>query len=157
MNRLTATREIRTLLVLLVATVAACSEWIPTSVLAPADRPVTHFPPVPFPALSKPGTIYIESGASYSVARVPTVSRYVLYDDGTHALQIASSPKAMEFTGRWTRSDSTVVFEWDGWSTAGPWGATATVRGNELVVRYNLIMLLSDFEDATYVRLWDGT
>ena len=148
---------------LLVAAATACSEstysestYSPPAAVTPTSPPVASAPPAPFPALSKPGTIYIESGASYSVARVPTVSRYVLYDDGTHALQIASSPKAMEFTGRWTRSDSTVVFEWDGWSTAGPWGATATVRGDQLVVKYNLVMMLTDFVDATYVLVQDG-
>ena len=150
---------------LLVAAATACSEstysestYSPPAAVTPTSPPVAGAPPAPFPALSKPGTIYNELASAYSVARrSPTISRYVLYDDGTHALQIANAPAAMEFKGSWTRTDSTVVFEWEGWSVAGPWGATATVRGNELVVRYNLIMLLSDFEDATYVRLWDGT
>jgi hypothetical protein len=39
-----------------------------------------------------------------------------------------------------------------GWSSAGPWGAAGTLGGNSLTVRYNLIMQMTDFEDAIYVR-----
>jgi hypothetical protein len=48
--------------------------------------------------------------------------------------------------------DSRIIFSWDGWSTAGPWGAQASLRGDSLKVTYNLIMSMSDFVDGTYVR-----
>jgi hypothetical protein len=34
----------------------------------------------------------------------------------------------------------------------GPWGAIGTLQDGTLTVRYNLVMELSDFEDAAYVR-----
>jgi hypothetical protein len=43
-----------------------------------------------------------------------------------------------------------ITFEWEGWSVAGPWGATGTITDGVLTVKYNLIMQLSDFEDAAY-------
>jgi hypothetical protein len=138
---------------LLVALTTSCSEpTASTAVRAVKNEPVTPMPAPGFPALSKPGTIFLEASSVYARPNKPAESRYVLYDDGTHALQLSTYPQAMEFTGRWTRTDSIVQFEWDGWSTAGPWGATGTLRGNELAVRYNVIMMLTDFEDATYLR-----
>jgi hypothetical protein len=142
------------LILLLVATATACSE--PTTFSSAAAKkepaPVTPMPAPGFPALSKPGTIFLESSV-YSRPGKPAESRYVLYEDGTHALQLSVYPQAMEFTGRWTRTDSIIQFEWDGWSTAGPWGATGTIRGDDLDVRYNIVMSLTDFEDAVYLRV----
>jgi hypothetical protein len=43
-----------------------------------------------------------------------------------------------------------VAFGWEGWSPAGPWGATGALTGNTLTIRYNDIMYLTDFEDAVY-------
>jgi len=80
-------------------------------------------------------------------------SRYVLYDDSTFALQF-QSPRfgSFDYLGRYTRVDSQIIFSWDGWSTAGPWGATAVLRGDSLKVSYNVIMMLSGFVGGTYVR-----
>ena len=51
-----------------------------------------------------------------------------------------------------TRPNSTnndvVIFTWERWSVAGPWEAQATLSRDVLSVRYNLIMPLTDFEDA---------
>ena len=41
-----------------------------------------------------------------------------------------------------------IKFEWEGWSVAGPWGATGTLKGDSLTVHYNEIMRHTDFEDA---------
>jgi hypothetical protein len=47
-------------------------------------------------------------------------------------------------------ADGVITFDWEGWSAAGPWGATGSIRGDSLTVEYNLIMQLTDFEDAVY-------
>jgi hypothetical protein len=147
------------MLVLMVAVATSCSEptrYSPPAVEKVVPPPVTVLPPGPFPAVSKPGMIY-----AYDSPLGPAWSswgtRYVLYDDGTHALQFAVSNGAYQYMGRWTRADSTILFTWDGWSTAGEWGATGTVRGEQLVVKYNIIMQLTDFEDAIYVRVKEGS
>lgn len=59
---------------------------------------------------------------------------------------ILPTPQSPATNGR------TVDFKWEGWSVAGPWGADATLEGDALSVRYNLIVQLTDFEDANYVR-----
>lgn len=128
---------------------------IPTSPAAPVT-PVT--PPVPaapfdpaFPTLARAGEVYLAEEGLYASIR-NLASRFVLYGDGTFALQFADSRDFFEYLGRYTRADSVVTFDWDAWSTAGAWGATATLRGDSLVVRYNVIMRLTDFIDGTYVR-----
>ena len=56
-----------------------------------------------------------------------------------------------EYRGHYSRADSSIVFSFDGWSIAGPWLATGIVRrDSSIVVRYNVIMQLSDFEDGVY-------
>jgi hypothetical protein len=77
----------------------------------------------------------------------------VLYDDSTFALEFYD-PRIGPFAygGRYTRTNSQITFSWDGWSTAGPWGAQGTLRGDSLKVTYNLVMTWSDFIDGTYVR-----
>jgi hypothetical protein len=77
-------------------------------------------------------------------------SRYVLNEDGTFALQYPSL--IGEYRGRYTEAGGRITFDWDGWSIAGPWGAAGVFDGNRMVVRYNMIMLMSDFEDGVYVR-----
>jgi len=75
-------------------------------------------------------------------------SRYVLYDDSTFALEFTTGV----YLGRYRRTDSRIVFSWEGWSTMGPWGAEATLRGDSLKVTYNVVMAMSDFVDGTYIR-----
>ncbi len=52
-----------------------------------------------------------------------------------------------------TEANGVMNFQWEGWSTAGPWGATGTVNGNSLTVQYNAVMEWSDFEDAVYALM----
>jgi hypothetical protein len=75
-------------------------------------------------------------------------SRFVLYDNGAFVLQYASL--GGEYRGGYTESNGIITFEWEGWSLAGPWGATGTLNSGSLTVRYNVIMQLTDFEDAVY-------
>jgi len=117
--------------------------------------PVVPPPAPPSPTASRviydgPPDLY---GAFNSFHNGPLVTRYVLYGDGTFALEFYSprfGPGV--YTGRYKRTDSRIVFDWDGWSTAGPWGAEGTLRGDSLTVTYNTVMMLSDFVDGTYVR-----
>ena len=75
-------------------------------------------------------------------------SRFVLYDNGAFALQYVSL--GIEYRGGYTESNGVITFQWEGWSSAGAWGATGTLKDGSLTVQYNLIMGLSDFEDAVY-------
>jgi hypothetical protein len=79
-------------------------------------------------------------------------SRFVLYDNGAFVLQYVGLGGG--YRGGYTEANGVIVFEWEGWSAAGPWGATGTVKGDSLTVQYNLIMQLTDFEDAAYVRTY---
>jgi hypothetical protein len=84
-------------------------------------------------------------------------SRYILRNDGTFVLQYNYEGGneyrgGLQYKGRYTQTNNSVSFTWEGWSVAGPWGATGTLRGDTLTVGYNTIMSLSDFEDAVYLR-----
>ena len=79
----------------------------------------------------------------------PRPSRYVLYGDGTFLLQYASGP---DYRGRYTEQNGIITFDWEGSSRAGPWGATGSIGDDTLSVRYNTIMVLSDFEYGVFVR-----
>ncbi len=105
-----------------------------------------------FPPASGAARIFnFLSQSSYMVSGYTTRSRYLLYDNGSFGLQFSDNG-GFEYRGRYTEVNSVITFEWEGWSTAGPWGASATLRGDTLKVAYNLIMSLSDFEDAVYLR-----
>ncbi len=135
----------------------------PPTAAAPATPPATPptsqpFPPAPpFPNLTRPGDIYIGDPAIYqfifSFHQSQVASRYVFYDDGTFGLQFSSVRWGFfEYPGRFIRADSLIMFDFGGRSTAGPWDASGTVRGDSLMVRYNELMLHSDFADGWYVR-----
>jgi hypothetical protein len=110
-----------------------------------------------FPSLTRPGVIYLgdpsiyDAYISYHWSKIAT--RFVFYQDSTFALQFSSQRWSFfEYNGRFTRRDSLITFDWDGWSVAGPWGASGTLKGDSLTVAYNLIMQLTDFIDGVYVR-----
>lgn len=110
--------------------------------------------PPPFPAVTRAARVYVLAQyPSYSYHGGPLASRYVLYDDGAFGLQYASPRFGnFEYRGTYTESSGEVDFQWEGWSAAGPWGATAKITEESLTVRYNLIMQLTDFEDGVYLR-----
>jgi Tol biopolymer transport system component len=81
------------------------------------------------------------------------LSRYVLYQDSRFGLQYISSRGGFfEYPGRYSRVDSVITFDFDAWNLAGAWQATGTLRGELLSIEYNIVMILSDFEDGVYVR-----
>ena len=104
--------------------------------------PADSFPPVPASALT--------------YDRVPAdchprcaLSRYVLQEDGTFALQYVKD-FFFEYTGRYSRVNAAIAFAFD--ANSGAWQATGTIHGDSLVVAYNTNMQLSGFEDGLYVR-----
>jgi hypothetical protein len=116
--------------------------------------PTWHRPAPGFPWVDRPAGIY--DRVTYSF--IPGSSRYVLYDNGTFSLQYSLAQWGLvEYKGRYSRADSLITFDWDGWSTMGPWGADGILRDDTLIVKYNLVMLLSDFEDGVYVRTSTGS
>ena len=105
-----------------------------------------------FPPVSGPARIFnFVSQSSYEVRGYTTRSRYVIYDNGAFGLQYGDNG-GFEYRGRYKQVSNTLIFEWEGWSSAGPWGATGTLRGDTLAVAYNIIMEMTDFENAVYLR-----
>lgn len=118
-----------------------CAGESPT---APTPDVSNRTPIPPYPAVTQAARIYV------AVKPSPYPSRYVLYDDGTFALQYSRAN--LEYRGTYHEASGRITFEWAGWSVAGPWGATGSISDDALSVRYNLIMLLTDFEDGVYLR-----
>ena len=128
----------------------ACSEKLPAGPSSSNSVPG----PIPstFPSVVKPARVFVfDRELLYPVRTFTVGSRFVLYDDGSFALQYLNAATG-EYRGRYKEVDGNITFEWEGWSTAGPWGATGSLTANSLTVRYNLIMEMSDFEDAVYGR-----
>lgn len=101
----------------------------------------------------KSSTVPISCNSTYCTVR----SRYIFQKDSSFALQYDHDGKneysnVLQYKGRYKEINNSVSFTWDGWSVAGSWGATGTLRGDTLTVGYNMIMLMSDFEDAVYLR-----
>lgn len=100
------------------------------------------------PPLSGPSRVFVFAHESTEQVRDYTrSSSFVLFDDGAFVLKYPSG----EYHGAYTVANDIVTFEWEGWSLAGPWGATGTLDGDTLTVQYNTVMDLSDFENAAYV------
>jgi hypothetical protein len=129
----------------------ACGRSTPTAPTASSQSPAvpspSASPPTNFPALSGPSrTFAFDHELTYPVHDYTKRSRFVLYDNGAFALQYLDG----QYRGGYTESNGVITFQWEGWSSAGPWSATGTLRDGSMSVQYNLIMGLSDFEDAMY-------
>lgn len=135
---------------------AACAADSPTTVQTgrpPAAPPTPTPTPTPtpnppdYPSPSRPGATYNRITSSY----IPGSQRYVIYDDSTFSLQYVRPDWGFfEYPGKYSRTDAALSFRFDGWSTAGAWLAAGILSGDSLIVKYNLIMQLSDFEDGVY-------
>ena len=146
-------------IVLVALLCAACSD----ATLGPqhSDLPkVPVGPPSPAaPAASSscglvagPARVYnFSSELEFRVREFTRQSRFVLYENGTFVLEYASP--IGQYCGRYTESNGAITFTWDGWSTAGEWGAKGIVKDRAMTVTYNSIMMMSDFEDAIYSRI----
>lgn len=139
---------------LAMALLGACSHS-PVAPTPPAgvDPPATSAPPAPtakppLPPLSEGRVFAFQSAAQtgQTLAWYTPGSRYVLFDNGMFVLEYPHG----SYRGTYKQDGPTITFEWEGWSVAGPWGATGTLLDDQLTVRYNMIMIMSDFEDAIY-------
>jgi hypothetical protein len=143
-------------LLLLVANACADSRTptgptMPGTIGLPRTAPAP--PPGSFTAVSRPARIYVfVSALQYPVQYWTIGSRYVLYDDGTFALQYLQ-PQG-EYRGTYTETNAVITFRWDAnQNVPAPWRpAVGTLKDDTLTVRYDLIMHHDDFEDAHYGR-----
>ncbi len=128
---------------LLIATLAACGELPSAVVLDPTPREPPSFPPAPGAV-----AIYERIGEHSWLAGYR--SRYVFYDNGAFGLQYlrAGGSSMFEYAGTRSQADSVITFSFHG---DGRWFATGTMRGDTLIVQYNIDMMLSDFEDGAYL------
>jgi len=134
-------------LLLVIAVLAACSgsPVVPTTNIPSGTLPPAQVAPLPS------GTRVFASPAPVSpserLSGWTIASSYVLYPDGTFDVPMGAS----DYRGTYIqRTDGTIDFNFYGWNTAGPWKAAGTLSGEQLIVRYNVVMGLSDFEDAVY-------
>lgn len=161
---LQVTRVARTMAVGLSVALSACAESTPVGPDAqavaqpttPAPSPATPLAP-PFKAPSSPAHIYQETGPLYAFAYSYhggiLESRYVLYDDGSFALQFASARNGLfEYDGKYVRSGSEIRFLFNDSNTGGPWNAVGTTDGTKIRVDYNGIMIGADFESGVYLE-----
>jgi hypothetical protein len=105
------------------------------SYIVPSGRPL-------FPAITRQAAIF---RADSLPAIRAFASQYVLYPDGTFALQSTDGERFFQITGHYTRAESVVTFDFsrDNWSTG-------TLRGTVLDVKYNDTMSKNDFVDGRY-------
>jgi dipeptidyl aminopeptidase/acylaminoacyl peptidase len=104
--------------------------------------------PPDFPPVPEGAEIYMREHPD----SMGSLSRYVLYSDAGFELQYVTDRwGSFAYKGRYTRDGPGLTFDFDASSVAGPWQATGTLDGDRLTIRYNLIMIMSDFEDGVYV------
>jgi hypothetical protein len=72
--------------------------------------------------------------------------------DSAFVIVFADGSRHGGWSGRYARTDSVIFFRYNAWSTAGALDARGTLRGDTLLVQYNTVMQLTDFEDGVYVR-----
>jgi hypothetical protein len=120
-----------------------------------ASPPAAPTPPTAsdFPAVLRPARIYLFASGLYPVHEWTSGSRYVLYDDGTFALQYLRSAGSAEYRGTYTEANGLLRFQWQAnQNVFAPWRpATGTLTDDSLTVRYDVIMIMDDFEDAVYL------
>ena len=107
-----------------------------TPVEPPSPAPIAK--PI-FPAPSRPAQIYVEAVQTSSQP-----SRYVLYEDGSFALQYPFG----EYPGTWSQKDDVITFTF----REPLWEAIGFLAGNHMIIQYNYYMAFSDFRGQTYVR-----
>jgi hypothetical protein len=79
--------------------------------------------------------------------------RYLIQANGAFRLQYQSARYGFfEYLGSYLGKDGWYQFDFEGWSAAGPWEATARFHGQCMTVKYNVVMELSDFESGEYCR-----
>ncbi len=80
-------------------------------------------------------------------------SRYVLYDDGTFALEYwRRGNYPFDYRGRYVATDSVIQFNFDFFTGPGPWQSVGQLHDDRMTVTYNQVMKMVDFINATFVR-----
>jgi hypothetical protein len=120
--------------------------------------PVPPIPPIPegpFPPVTQPARVYLFASAlSYPVDEPTSSSRYVLYENGTFALQYLRSRGAFQYGGTYTEANGIITFHWtDNQNVSAPWRPSiGTLADDSLTVRYDNIMNLDGFDNAIYIQ-----
>ena len=137
--------------VALALVVSACdgnkNTTLPTAPLSPTAPP----PPTTLPASEEatPGT-YRRATPLHGGS---VEESYAIDPNGRFRLQYRGAPSGLfEYLGSYSRQSTWYVFDFDDWSAAGPLQAVASFRGNCVVVEYNMVMALSDFEGGEFCR-----
>ena len=108
------------------------------SYVAPSSRPL-------FPAITRQAAIF----RADSLAAIRAfASQYVLYPDGTFALQSTDGERFFQITGHYTRTESVFTFEFSPDNTS-----IGTLRETVLDVKYNETMSKNDFVDGRYYHV----
>jgi hypothetical protein len=142
----------------LAATCVACGSDVSDPIVAPMPTvPTTQPSPVTdFPVLTHSGTIYGEQDDLYAIYwpnQGRLTSRYVIYDDGTFELQFVSAVRGFfTYAGTYSRSGADVVLDFSDSDTAGAWNGMATLSGDQMSVKYSVIMMMADFVDGIYKK-----
>jgi hypothetical protein len=123
----------------------------PTAPSVIPTQPPRADPPPPPPVGGPPssditGVYVFAESLAYPVQSYTTMSRYVLDDGGTFSLQYPSG----QYAGAYTYEHGRITFRF---TADQQWHATGTFNGDSLEVRYDILMELSDFENAVYRRM----
>lgn len=138
-------------------TVTAVADGLEGGVATFTTRAAPHdWPPVSGSALVYERTS--EHGGFTDPYHGTLFERYVLHENGRFALQFDSGKRGFfEYAGTYSRDGGSITLDFDAWSAAGDWRAGAGFDDSDcLVVEYNIIMLLSDFEDGVYCPASDA-
>jgi hypothetical protein len=117
---------------------------LPVQPLAP---PPPGIPASPAPAVDTVGIIGVFERVTPSV--FPGTQRYVFRSDTTFTLYYSHISQLEGYGGRFSRTGDGFELVFQHWSEGH---ASASLHGDSLVVRYNLFMLMTDFEDGLYIR-----
>lgn len=123
----------------------ACGKEQPTapSTVAPA---ATMTPPPPQRPVGQPVATYVFAGPlDYPVNVYTPGSQFLLYENGAFGLRYQAFEHV--YLGMYRQDDATIIFWFD-----NSWGATGTLKGDLLEIRFSELMQHSDFHNAVYRR-----
>lgn len=121
----------------------------PATATQPTAKPNPQPAPPPPPTINGPSALYRRTTPATYGSDAYALS---LGADSAFVIIFPQGDRYWGWAGRYERADSVVVFHYNAWSAAGDLSARATIRGDTLLLRYNSIMQMTDFEDGVYVR-----
>jgi hypothetical protein len=99
-----------------------------------------------FRTVPRPLDVYFRISPSSGCGGGPSCEEYTFFPDDTFVLRYS---RGFAYEGTFSRLDSVLSLSF----REPSWRATGTLRGDSLVVVYNVNASLSDFEDGTFVRV----